>query len=68
MSISENTPQRLNTAEAADYIGVVPGTLEVWRCSRRYDLPYIKVGRRVFYLRADLDNWLQSRRIGGQAA
>lgn len=47
--------------EAAAYIGVTEGTLSVWRCTKRYDIPYIKVGRLVKYRKSALDAWLLSR-------
>lgn len=54
----------LSNQEAAAYLGVSPNTLEVWRCTKRYDLPYIKVGRIVKYKREALDKFLESRTIG----
>jgi excisionase family DNA binding protein len=51
----------LNRAEAADYVGVLPQTLAVWASTGRYELPFVKVGRKVYYRRADLDAWLESR-------
>jgi excisionase family DNA binding protein len=54
----------LDEAAAAAILGVTPGTLSVWRCTRRYDLPYVKVGRRVRYRASDLEAWLQSRTVG----
>lgn len=39
----------LTTKQAAKLLDVSPQTLEVWRCTRRYPLPYIKVGRNVRY-------------------
>jgi excisionase family DNA binding protein len=53
----------LNTGQAAEYLGVTVGTLEVWRCSKRYQIPYYKTGRLVEYRRSDLDSWLESRRV-----
>lgn len=50
-------------AEAAEYIGVKPQTLAAWATHGRYDLPYIRVGRCVRYLRSDLDNFLRSRTV-----
>ena len=58
---------RLATREAAAYIGFRPGTLEVDRVTKRHKIPYLKVGRKVFYLVEDLDLWLESRRVGGEA-
>lgn len=49
---------------AARYIGVKPGTLQVWRSTKRYDLPYIKVGRLVRYRQSALDAFLTSRTQG----
>lgn len=57
-----------STQEAADYLGTRPHTLEVWRASGRYRIPYLKVGRLVKYRRADLDAWLASRTVHAQAA
>lgn len=54
-------------AEAAQFLGVKPGTLQVWRCTRRYQLAYIKVGRSVRYNRADLEKFLVSRTQGATA-
>ena len=39
----------LNTREAAEFLRVSAGTLMVWRCTKRYALPFVKVGRAVRY-------------------
>ncbi len=49
--------------DAANYLGITPGTLNVWCCTKRHAIPYIKVGRLVKYRKAELDNWLESRTI-----
>ena len=41
--------------EAAAYLKAAPRTLAVWRCTGRYDLPFVKVGRSVRYRKSDLD-------------
>ena len=58
-----NHESLLDSPEAAAYLGVLPHTLEVWRCTQRYYIPYIKVGRRVKYRRSELDSWLVSRTV-----
>lgn len=58
----------LNTEQAAVYLGVTPRTLEVWRCVKRHAIPYIKVGRLVKYRQTDLDAWLASHTVNGNAA
>lgn len=52
----------LTPKEASQYIGVTEGTLSVWRATRRYEIPYIKVGHLVKYRLSDLDEWLESRK------
>lgn len=49
---------------AAAYLGVTPRTLEVWRCTRRQQIPYIKVGRLVKYRQTALDTWLAAQTVG----
>ena len=42
-----STDQSLLTeAQAAELLGIRPQTLSVWRSTKRYPLPYIRVGRR----------------------
>ena len=47
--------------ESASYLRVSEGTLAVWRSTGRYKLPFIKVGRKVMYRKADLDAFLTNR-------
>lgn len=55
----------MTRSEAAQYLGVQPGTLALWASRGRYRLPFIKVGRLVRYRRNDLDRWLLRRTVGG---
>lgn len=55
--------ERLHHKEAAEYIGVTSDTLNVWRCEKRYPIPYIKVGSKVFYWKRDLDAFLESQTV-----
>lgn len=50
--------------QAANYIGVTEQTLAVWRCTSRYAIPYIKVGRLVKYRKSALDAFLNNRTRG----
>jgi excisionase family DNA binding protein len=50
MTIDEN--DLITTAEMARLLKVQPNTLEVWRATKRYDLPYVKIGRSVRYSRS----------------
>ena len=51
----------LTDEEAAKILGVTPGTLQVWRSTGRYKLPFVKVGRNVRYVRSNLIDWIQER-------
>ncbi len=53
----------LSNDEAADYLDISGGTLEVWRCTKRYVIPYIKVGRNVRYRKISLDKFLSDRTV-----
>lgn len=48
----------LNRIEAAQYLGLKPQTLAVWASTKRYDLPYVKVGRLVKYRKEALDEFI----------
>ncbi len=55
----------LTTEEAAKQLGVTAGTLQIWRCTRRYPLKFVKIGRKVRYRPADLEDFLQARTHSG---
>lgn len=46
---------------AAANLGVSPKTLAVWRCTGRYDLPFIKCGARVRYRASEVERFLARR-------
>ncbi len=48
----------LSRAQAAAYLGVAVHTLAIWKCTRRHDLPYVKIGRLVKYRRSELDAFI----------
>jgi len=60
-------PILMTPAEVAEYLGVSCETLNVWRCTKRYNLPYIKAGRLVRYREEDVETFVASRVIGGAA-
>lgn len=51
----------LTAREAAEYLGLSPSLLEQWRCNRPGGPPYRKVGRRVVYATAELDQYMKER-------
>ena len=48
----------LTRKEAANFLGLSEGTLAVWKVTKRYPLPLIKVGRLVKYRESDLIQFL----------
>ncbi len=63
MPAPAEAPTALRTEkEAADYLGTTPGTLAVWRCTRRVVIPYIKIGKNVRYRQSDLDAFVEANR------
>ena len=60
------TDRMLTEAEAADVLGIRPQTLSVWRCCKRYALPYIKCGRLVRYRMSDVQRFIESRTHGAE--
>jgi excisionase family DNA binding protein len=60
-AVISNSADLLSDKEATEYLGLADGTLAVWRCNGRYQIPFIKIGTKVRYRRAQLDAWLESR-------
>jgi len=53
----------LNTKETAKLLRVKEGTLRMWRSVKRYNLPYIKIGGKVFYRMEDIQAFIDNRII-----
>ena len=54
--------KKLNTQEAAAFLGIKPCTLELWRCKKKGPR-YSKLGSRVMYDQAELELWFASRSV-----
>ena len=52
---------RLTPTQVAETLGVTTGTLAVWRCTKRYQLPFVKIGRKIFYRSEDVNAFIESR-------
>lgn len=48
----------LSRKEAAAYLGVAEQTLAIWKCTKRYDLPHVKIGKLVKYKKSELDAFI----------
>lgn len=49
----------ISRQEAADFLGCKPSTLALWKCTKRYSLPCVKVGKSVKYRISDLLNFIE---------
>jgi|GEM_PF-1001088 len=54
----------VDTKQASVLLGVAPETLEVWRSTRRVQIPHYKLGRSVRYMLGDLRAYLSECRKG----
>lgn len=52
----------LSAIQAANYLGVTLDTLSKWR-NRKIGPSYFKIGRRVQYHIADLDEWRERQKV-----
>jgi len=67
--INTSSDHLLDAEQAALILDVVPATLSVWRSTGRYNIPFIKIGRKVRYRKSELEKWLESRtRASGATA
>ena len=62
---TKGIPRLLNSEQVAEILGVEPGTLGYWRCTGRYNLPYVKIGRLVMYKANDVNEFIQRRTVEG---
>ncbi len=60
-------PTQINEQQAAQALEVKPATLCNWRCTGRYNLPFVKTGRLVRYRTTDLAEWIAKRRRNVEA-
>jgi len=60
--------RKLSRKEAADYLGVMPNTLNKWACIGHPSIPYYRIGGKAVYDVRDLDAFLECNRIGGESA
>jgi hypothetical protein len=56
-------PELLSPKQAAEFLGRTPGTLSIWRCNQKYDLPFVKVGHSVMYDLRDLIRFVEQRKV-----
>ena len=63
---TDAVPTQIDEAKASTVLGVKSATLCNWRCTGRYNLPFVKTGRLVRYRTRDLAEWIAKRRTGAE--
>ena len=58
--VTEMNTKLLTSEQVSEILGVNTHTLAVWRCTGRYNLPYIKTGRLVRYKDTDVAAFINS--------
>ena len=62
MSTHPQNPPKLNKLltpkQTAEILDTTEGSLSVWRCTGRIDLPFIKIGKNVRYRPEDVQDFL----------
>jgi hypothetical protein len=53
----------LTPKETSIKLSVAEQTLAVWRCTKRVDLPYIKLGKCIRYRKSDIERFLADNTV-----
>ncbi len=57
-----DSDEKLPPRDAARHLGLAPATLAKMRCVGGSPT-FLRLGRKIMYVRADLDAWLAARRV-----
>ncbi|MBA2655292.1 MAG: helix-turn-helix domain-containing protein [Gammaproteobacteria bacterium] len=63
-AINSSLNKLLTPQQTAEILGVSTGTLDVWRCTGRYSLPYVRVGKLIRYNVHDINAFIARRTLG----
>lgn len=62
-NLSEPAQGLLTRKQAAEYLGYTEATLAMWKCTKRYPLPYVKIGINIRYRLSDLNAFIEKHLI-----
>lgn len=48
----------LTPEQAAQFLGIKASTLSVWRCTKKVNVPFVKIGASVRYTKEALENFV----------
>lgn len=58
--MNQQSETLMRPEEVATALKVEVETLNVWRCTKRYPLPYVKIGRCVRYRASDVQAFIEA--------
>lgn len=61
-----NNYQLLSTKQTAHILGLSIDTLNVWRSTGRYNLPFVKIGSKVMYRLSDVEQYIENNTVKGE--
>lgn len=67
-NVEDDTPKFLNPKQTSKLLGLSVKTLANNRSTGLVNLPYIKIGSRIFYKRSDLIKYLEERKFNNTSA
>lgn len=66
MQSNSSRIELLNEEQAAEFLNIKPNTLAVWRSTKRYPIPFVKIGACVRYRRPDLEAFIEANLTGAE--
>jgi len=57
--LKDNSQTLLTRKQAAEYLGYKEITLAIWKSTKRYNLPYVKIGKNIRYRLSDLIEFVE---------
>ena len=63
MQVNSSRSELLNEEQAAAILHVMPNTLAVWRSTKRYAIPFVKIGACVRYRHSDLEAFIEANLV-----
>lgn len=58
--LRDSSQTLLTRKQAAEYLGYKEITLAIWKSTKRYNLPYVKIGKNIRYRLSDLEAFIEN--------
>ena len=59
-------PENMTPKQVAEFLNIPEATLAVWRSTKRFNLPFFKLGHHVRYRRSDLEQFIERNMRGAE--